>query len=114
MWSEEPGGLALQRFAQLVQLADVLLGGDPDARPRARPRLDQPVAFQAPERVGDGDDAHPQLARQPAARKRRARADASAEDLVAHGEIRPLGEADARPRCHRLPRVEPQRGKAGR
>jgi hypothetical protein len=90
---EEAGRLRLERFAQLVQIPDVALRRNANARAGARSAFDESRLFEAAQRIGDRHHAHSELAREAPPRQRRTGAETAAQDLFANGVIRLVRQA---------------------
>jgi hypothetical protein len=90
---EQPRRLCFQRFAQLVEVANVRLGRHADPRPGARARFDQAIRLELAQRVADGQQAHPELVGEPAPRERRTGSHLPAQDFLADRVVGLIGEA---------------------
>ena len=77
-------GLRLQRFPDDDVVEDVVAGGNPDARARARAALEQPLELEALQRVGGGQETRSHLSGDPAPGHRLAGLEDATGDLTAH------------------------------
>src|ERR1035437_4818808 len=93
---KQPGRLCFERLAKNVMVANVVFVRDLDARSDARPAFYETFAFEPPQRICYGNEAHFEIAGKFAARQWRAQRKVALENLVAQLDVSLRRKAESR------------------